>query len=325
MLYRFFNTSSLLTIILLGISVLVLWSPAFLGNHTQVTYNPVSPFYNFIFRYIGSLEILSGFVCVLMIFFQAIVLNGVLDDYDILPKNSSMAAYVFVIVASARNEFIFMSPFVFSGLFVILALGQVFSMYGKKDAFAPAFNSGLFVALASMFYFPVIILFFLVLISFVIYRQFFWREWLISIMGLILPYLFLASYYFWTDQLYLKHLEYMNAFKFIDLKNLIFDKIFYFQAGFVALLLLISFFRLIVAYNEKQIRIRKAYSMLIWFFLVSVFAFLFSANYSFPGFWFLIIPVSAVVSGYFLITKKTGFAEIMLMLLFASLIIGRLV
>lgn len=325
MLYRFFNTSSLLTIIVLMVSALILWIPAFMGIQHSVYYNPVSPLFNFINQYIGSLEIVSGSVTLVLIFLQAIVLNNILDEYDILPKNSSMTAYVFLIIASSRSELLFLNPFIFSGLFLILSLGQIFLMYGKQDSFASAFNAGLFISLASMCYFPTIFVFILVLISFIIYRQFFWREWLITIAGLFVPYLFLATYYFWTDQLAFKYSEYLNAFKLISISELVFDKIFYIQAGFIALIVLFAFFRLIVAFNEKPIRIRKAYSLLIWFLFVSFAIFIFSGNYYFHGFWFLIIPVSAILSGYFLIMKNTGFTEIILMLLCASLIVGRLI
>lgn len=324
MLYRLFNTNTVFTIFIVVILTIVLWIPAFFVEPVTALPFPVSPGYSFIVNSLGGIGIISGIISVVLVIMGALLLNSILDDYDVLPKNSSMAAFIYILIMSGSKEFVYLNPALFSNFFLILALGQLFRIYGKQDSFAPSFNTGFFIAIASFFYFPVVFIFLLVPLSFIIYRQFSWREWLISLIGLVLPYVFLATWFFWNDRFLLKYNEYLNSLKIIDRGNLVFDTIFYIQAGFFIFVLLMAFFRMIGALNEKPIRIRKAYSILIWFVLLGNGVFMFSKNYSFPGYCFLMLPATAMISGYLLLTKKAILAEIILWLLSISLIIGRI-
>lgn len=323
MLYRLFNTNTVFTISVIVILTILFWIPAFFVEPATALPLPVSPGFGFIVKLLGEFKIISGIAAIGLMVLGALLLNSILDDYDVLPKNSSMGAFVYILIMSGRHDLVYLNPALFSNLFLIISLGQLFRIYGKQDTFAPAFNTGFFIALASLFYFPAILMFILVPVSLIVYRQFSWREWFISVIGLILPYAFLATWYFWNDVLFIKYGEYLNSLKMIDFRNLTFNTYFYIQAGFIAILMMLSFFRMIGALNEKQIRIRKAYSILIWFVFLGLGVFLFSGNYSFPGYCFFMLPAAAMISGYLLLTKKALLAELILILLSVSLIVGR--
>lgn len=323
MLYRLFNTNTVFTISIIVLITILFWIPAFFVEPAAALPVPASPGFGFIVNWLGGLKIICGIVAIGLTVLGSLLLNSILDDYDVLPRNSSMAAFIYILVMSGQSNLVYLNPLLFSNLFLILSLAQIFMIYGKQDAFAPSFNSGLFIAIASLFYFPAILMYVIIPVSFVIYRQLSWREWLISLIGLFLPYGFLATWYFWNDTLPVRYGEYLVSLKMIDAKNLIFNSYFYIQVGFLAILVLLSFFRMVGALNEKPIRIRKAYSILIWFFILSSGIFLLSDNFAFPGYSFFMLPVAAMISAYLLLMKKKMFAEIVLLLLFLFVIIGK--
>ena len=64
-----------------------------------------------------------------------------------------------------------------------------------------AFDAALMLSLGSLFYFPTILLLPLVWVALNDFRPFQWREWAMPFIGVALPYLYLATWYFWNDEL----------------------------------------------------------------------------------------------------------------------------
>jgi hypothetical protein len=324
MLTKTFNSNSIFSIILFIVMAIVLWAKVFMNTVPMSAPIPASPLYHLFFKFFGGLPIVCALISLALLIMEALLINHLLVENDIIPRKSLMAAFLYIIFLSLFNETIILNPALISGFFIILSLWLILRLYEEEEAYQHVFNIGTLISIASMFYFPSIVFMLIVWIGFIIYRVFKWREWFISIVGLICPYLFLASYYFWNDCLVEKFKGYVSAFDFIDPHSFHPSSYVYVNLGFLSLLILASLFKLLMIINEKQIRIRKFLSILIWFFIISFGGLGFSANYGITGFLLTLIPMSVLISLFISIIKRPLIGDIVLIVLLLLMVSGRI-
>ncbi len=324
MLTKLFNSNSIGSLAILIMLAIALWAKVFVNVVPMAGPFVASPLYNFVFCYIGDLNVLCAFIAIALLVFEALLINYILAGNDLIPRNSYMAAFIFIIVTGLFNDLIVLSPVVFSNLFIIAALWLFLRLYEETEAYAIVFNIGTLVSAASMFYFPSVIFILIIWAGFIIYRLFSWREWLISIIGLTLPYLFLGTYYFWNDCLTAKILSYKEAFGFINFYDFSPTWYIYIVIAFLGLLLLLSVFNLLSIINEKPIRIRKSISFMIWFLIISFLSLNLSSNFRALGFVMMFTSFTVLLTLYISYSKKPLWVEGILMLLSFLLISGRL-
>ncbi|NTW31915.1 MAG: hypothetical protein HGB12_04715 [Bacteroidetes bacterium] len=324
MLTKLFNSNSVFSYGILIILAIILWAKAFVNIPVTAESVPASPLYHFISNWINDLSVIRGIIALSLIVFEAILINHILSDNDLIPRNSLIAAFIFIIINSLFINVINLNPVLIANLFIITALWLVLKLYEDKDAYSTAFNVGTLISVASMFYFPSIIFVFLVWVVFIVYRLYKWREWFIVLLGLIIPYVFLGTYYFWNDCLSTKISIYKEALLFINFNDFpsgIYIKIVFI---FLSLLMLLSVSKLLAVINEKAIKMRKFLSFMIWFFIFDFICLNLSNNYGTLGFLMMNISVSVLLSLFLSYSKKTKLVEGTLIILLVILITGRL-
>lgn len=324
MLTKLFNSSSIGSLAILIMLAIALWAKAFVNIVPMAGPFVASPLYNFAFRHIGDLKVICAFITIVLLVFEALLINYILAGNDLIPRNSYLAAFIFIIVSGLFNDLIILNPVVFANLFIIAALWLFLRLYEETEAYAIVFNIGTLVSVASMFYFPSVIFILLIWAGFIIYRLFSWREWLISIIGLTLPYLFLGTYYFWNDCLIAKISSYKESLRFINFYDFFPTMYVYIVIALLGLLLLISVFNLLSIINEKPIRIRKSISFMIWFLIISFLSLNLSSNFRVLGFVMMFTSLTVLLTLYISYSKKPLWVEGILMLLSFLLISGRL-
>lgn len=324
MLIKIFGSNSIFSLVILILLTAVLWSKMFFAENVFMGYMPVSPFYNFFVSNFSGMIIISSFITFSLVFFQALLMNNILVENDLLPKKTYLAAFLYVLFTASFSDIVLFHPFIFSGILLTFSLMYLLKLYGQSEGYSMVFNIATLVSLSSLFYFPSIVFIFFIWACFIVYRLFAWREWFISIIGLALPYLFLGTYYYWTDRLQLKMDEYLNAFQLINFHNFTPTLSAYIFIVFAGLLLLIAFFRLIKLIGEKAIRIRKLLSIMIWLFLISYVSMVLSPNYGIMGYVILLATASILISLYISNIRKPLRAEIILIVIVIVIAFNRL-
>ena len=323
MLKKLIYSNSIFSLVILILMIIVLWAKVFTNTVSMMPSVPASPLYHFVYKYLTDLNIICSIISIALITLEALLINYMLSENDMIPRNSYVAAFLFIVVSSFFNDLIILNPVLIANIFLITAIWLFMRLYEEHEAYSTVFNIGTLLSIASMFYFPSIIFLILIFIGFIIYRSFSLRYWFISILGLILPYIFLASYYFWNDCLLSKVNEYKHSFNFINFHkfsptlyaNIIF--------GFTSLLLFLGVIKLLIIINEKAIRLRKFLSFLIWFVIISIVSFYFSAEYGILGFVMMLTSVSVIFTLFLNNLKKSFWSESILIALLLLLISGR--
>lgn len=205
---KFFGSSYIIQYVALFLIALVFWIPAFIYPQGMPVNNSLdTPLYLIISGLLGHIPFLVPYLAFLFILVQAILVNAILSFHELIPKNSLLAAFLFVVFFSTSPALQTIYPAMISIFLLIILLHLVFKMYGQEDNITTVFSIAMILSVSSMVYLPVIFLFIFLWQVFLIFRIFSWREWVVSIIGLALPYIYLLTYLWWTGRVQ----EYMEA------------------------------------------------------------------------------------------------------------------
>lgn len=137
------------------------------------------------------------------------------------------------------------------------------------------FSASIILSLASFFSYSAFLLFPIIWISFFIFKNLRLRYFFMSLVGLIIPYIFLVAYLFWCNKLDLLSAEINTIEKY-------FFHIYHFTGllHFIILVLLVFFafvslINIIPEISSKLIEIRYKTVLFIWIFAIGLYTFIF--------------------------------------------------
>ena len=250
-------------------------------------------------------------------------LTRILSQHELVLKNSSLSALVFLVMMSFLPGQLTLNPINIALGFMILILYHLLISYNKPEHLDRIFAAGFFTAIASMFYLPFILWFIFVVISFLVFRAGNWRAWMAAFIGLLTPFIYLAVWYLWQDDLIASALEFPAFFTNILVFPNPFHTDFYLLCGFTVLLALWGIF-LFRSGPEKTVEIRSKTNILLWTIVFTLLSFLFSMSMAIfhPA---LAMPALAmVITGTLVGLKKVRVAEIILLVYFFSVLFNNL-
>jgi len=296
------NSHSYLIILFLLFSILF-FIPSFFTSQFQDIENKF-PFYS----------ILLVVISAILTFFHSIGLNNLIYDKDIIKKPNFVLAFVFLLL---NTTFVTNHKMMLISFVLLFFLNFLLQLYKEKQPFSIVFNAGILLSILS-FYLPNILLLFpIILISTLIFRNINWRINTISILSLFVPYFFLWSYQIFTEtELYFPVFEFnFKLFNFSIEELELHQKIWFSVLSLVSLL---SFFEIFRWMYKKSIRSRESFTIIILYFLFSVFIFLFSGKEE--SVILIVTPLSVIIGNYFVYHIKIKWSEfIFFLFLFSSI------
>ena len=316
----FKSTQPIALFAILPVFTLLLWLFGFIHPVT-IPVDHVMPFFEVPANILKSFPLISILIALLFTYFQGLLINDIVIRNEILPQRTNLVALMYVLLMSCFDSFLTLHPALFSNLFLLLALNQVGALYRKEIVFSQVFKAGAFIAIASLFYFPSLVLFLFIWTSLLIIRPFAWREYVISLIGLIIPYAFVIVYYYWWDMLhFLWHDKMFNPIseRSLNLPGQGFSN--YLLIGFLGLLLIMSFSRLLNTLNKTVVRTQNLLWVLLTFLLFSIVAIILFGNTSMYVYGFTAIPVSVFFANYFLSQKKSWISEALFLALLVIIV-----
>ncbi len=253
------------------------------------------------------------FFATLLTLAQALLLNKIVNEYNLLGKPSFLPALMYVTGSSLLMHFLVLTPALICNFLVIWMLSKFLSIHRKESALSTMFDLGIIIALGTLIYLPFVAMMLLLWISLIIYRAFNWREWIAGILGFVTIYFFIAVAYYWTDSLEkLRNFQVPLAIEF---------KLFpinYYEYLVLVPVLLILFLSIISLQNKlyrSNIHIRKSYLLLFFIFIFGIASFFITSRYQIFHF-LLAVPAAAVfMAFYFSNAIKPWFYESLYLML----------
>ena len=325
MLLRIFRSQSPIQFILILPLLVGLWYSSYGDGNIQLPGNYDTGLYRLIVTMVSPYPTLSSMIAMVLISFQAIILNYLLIKNKLSLRNNLLPTYIFILLTGSTQALTQLSAPLIASFFIMLGLLDLLDMYELKDPFNECFNASFFVTIASFFYFPAVCFFMLIWVSFLIYRVLSWREWVISFIGFFAACLVVWFYFFWNDQIPLAWNNITHFFPYPEHFHVHLNSSGYIIWGIIALILLVSLSNMMNHINEKVIEIRRKYWVIILMFIIAMLSF-FYANQQFRfHIIFLTIPATIIINYAMLNRKKSVRSEIMLWVLTGAVIASRIV
>jgi len=321
---RFFRSSFPAQFIVIGIIAILLWSHAFIHPPSMPSPDGPVPLYSLLYNLLHNFPHLTCILGFILTLISAFLMNSILTTNEIVLKNSSLSALLFIALMSYFPFLLTLHQVSIATLILLMILERLYKSYSKSESLELTYVSGFLIGIASLFYLPFIFFFFFLLVTFLVFRNIDWHEWVGSFIGLITPFIFLSVYYFWFDKLIIKAHEFFMFFN-ISIDPAPFrEPTFVILSIIVLLLLLFGLFTGLSRLSERTIEIRKKTSLLIWLIPIMVLSIFISANLMRYHMLISFITVSGLLSMYLLKLRNTFWQEIILIGMLVIILLNNL-
>lgn len=308
---KFFRQSYAIQYVVIAMLAIALWIPAFMSGKVMTGLNePVTPLFNLIDGILDFSPIAQLVFAFFLLIVETLLFNAILVNNQIIGKVSTMGAFVFVLLMSLTQTQTSFYPFALSTIFILLLINALFEVYLAQKPELSLLKAGILVALASMCYFPAILLIVWALIAVHIEKKRSIRLELIPVAG------FLFTYFFYFVGVYLfgDFLPMIHAYRdwFLGIRFSV--------SGFtlpivLLLVFLIASALVLVIGNsnlEKTIAVRVKMTMSMLLAVLGLLILFLGGNAFMNGLIFIVLSI--VFSYAFAYLSTTGWANLVLML-----------
>ncbi len=237
-----------------------------------------------------------------LLLLQAFRLNNALNNLRMFQQQAYTTAMAYILFSGFFAEWCTISPALIANTLIIWIFLQLSKLYSHPSPKTLLFNVGLLAGVTILCYHPASILVCITFFALAVVRPFRPAEWLVLLMGLIVPFYFLGSYLYLTDSIGQLKL-YLPAINF-HLPLLKADAWFWvsFSSLIVSLLAGIYYWQL----NSGRIiiQIRKNWGvMMVLLLLMLPIPFIFR-NESMHAAVLILVPLAAYTSNAYLYPKR---------------------
>lgn len=313
MLLSLFKGKSPVILLLITLVAFILWFNSFTGFARLPEFvfdkSPM-PFYAFLSNLLADRHFWRIFIAFLIILVQAFMLVRINVKYYFIDERTYLPAILFVILASSISGLNRLNPVSFSTLLLLFAIDRILASFRKEGLAYNYFDAAFFVSLSSLFYANSIFFMLIVWLGLVIFRSFRFREWIYTFIGLLLPYIFVVSYYYITQQDVVQKMN-LLAENIVDIRIGFLPRPAYlFFIVLTLFLMLISGRKVAFSIVKMKIHARKTHWFLLGTFLIILFISFVLPSASFELIITASVPMAYNFSYYFLHTRKKLFASI---------------
>jgi len=267
----------------------------------------------------------TAIVFTILVLIQAYFLNQILENNRLTPLNQLLPAILYILMMSSGVVLLLPNSLVIVNLIMILLLNTIFSMYGDQSPKSRAFDAGLMVGLASLFYFPAIWFLAFIWFCLLIFQNFSLRNFIITIIGVAIPIIFAGFYFFWTDQFFPKFSIFLTGFSAFKPAEFKMDVYVWVIWSLFALLFFAGFSEVSRRVMANAIEVRRKFRVLVFFFLTAMLTAPFAGADLKFHLMLALIPLAALLSAYLSQTKKLLVPEIIITLILIAIFTGKFI
>jgi len=325
MLLRIYKSTQPIVILLIIFTVAVLWiKPLFYSPFAFAFDDNAMPFYETILRILVfiNIRILFPLISFILILVQSYLLIRINNKYRLIDSRTYLPSLFYLLMVSSINPLYIFGPVYFAGIFLLMAIERVLASHKQDIALSHFFDASLLISLGSLFYFHLIYFIFILWIALVLMRTIKWREWMVTIIGALVPYLFVFMVYFMVYNSPAHFFETIKSqytkstltgFKQLSTSYIIF-------VVYLLFLMIISSYHTFLVFQAKNISTRKYTSLLLWIFFISLIIYALVPGVSLEIFLIVSFSIPYQLSHYFIMTRFKKLASLLFMVLFLLII-----
>lgn len=325
MLLKLFSDNKVITAVLTILFSGILWLPGFFSSpDISVAQVEPMPLYALIFGGLNMNINFSRFLAWSFLLFQAYLLVLLSSKYLLIESRSFLPALFFLLIVSFYSGLKQFSAAIFGGLFMIASINSFFDTLDKDDFTYRFFDAGLLLGIGSLFYAKLIFFLPVIWIAAIILRKFNWRELVMAVLGLALPYIFVVAIDFIRDEEALKIFLTLSENLHIAEIPLQASFGFWFIAAMLFFITLLSSIYMLKIFQFRKVFMRNFYLIFFWLFLISLLVFAFFSSGDMGIVYILSIPLAFIFSNYFHNVRKTKGNKLLFVLILAAFLFNGL-
>lgn len=326
MLLRIFRSQLPIHYFLIPLITLLLWFRAISGEIAVSVSGGTMPLFLFLERIFHEVPLwVSTLTALILVVVQAFYLNYLVNRFEILYKPSYVPALMYVLLMSFSKGALWMHPVIWINFLLIASFHKVFLLFKNPNPIRLLFDAGFLIGLAFLVHPSAIIFFALLMLSLSMIRTLNLREWLIVLIGLVLPFYFACIWYYWNDGLgdFLKSI-FSNVPNFRFHHNLHWALAQRAEGVLILLLTVMSLVKLRKHFYKNTIRTRINQRVLIYTIFAAIAALLLVPIIQWYDFTLFAFPFAVFIGYYFHGFKKRMWLGELLFTLLAATVIWNL-
>ncbi len=324
MLLRIFKGTGPGVIFLIIIILITIWISAILNQrlHPRFIYetDPM-PLYGLMKLLIHNSHNLGVILSFLMVSLMAFLMINFNTTVFFINERTFLPAVIYIMFGGFFPDHQLLNPVLPASIFLILAIMRIMDGYHKTGTAYNFFDAGILISTGSLFYANLIWFGLLVIIGIASLRTGNLKEIIISILGLLTPYLITFSLYYVIGKDVGILIKLLGDNLFTRATYYPFPRLTIVALIFSSALILFSIIQLLKHMNTKKIKSRKTFSLMIWSFLISIIVYFALPSASVEIVWLTSISVSYFLTHYFVSVKKKLVPEILFSLLFVFILL----
>jgi len=314
MLLKLFKGTGPGVIFLIFITFGLLWISAFLDPRLPGLYvfetRPM-PLYSVIKFLLGSHPLAGVMFSAGILSVMLVLLVNFNTSVFFINERTFLPAVFYVLFCAIFPGNQVLNPVLPASLFLMLAVRRIMDSYRKQGTAFNFFDAAVFISIGSLLYANIIWFGILVFIGIALLRSVNITEIASSILGLATPYILLFGFYYVLGRDLDILIQDIRRNFFVDSPTYIFTRLTIVALIYSALMLLVSIVYLMQRIDSKKIKSRKTFYILLWGFVLSLAVYLILPPVSVEQVWVTAIPVSYLLTHYFVFVRRKIVPEIM--------------
>ena len=319
MILRLFKLSYFAQIVLLFILALIIWLPVFIKPY-PVLISETNILTSFLFaKPLFGIPLASIVLGFFLLISEAFLLSFLFSSHQLTHRNNFLSGFLFVLFLSRTPEHLGFHSGLIALLFLLLGLKKLLDNFKSSRSYNLLLSASFLFSLATLFIPSVLLLFPIIWISLILFQSINWRSIPISLIGLLIPYFFIALGYLWFDQslLFIDQMKTLLS-SLISLPRLLkTTELVEFIVSATLILLASSY--ILPRIGNQVISIRKKTGFMYWFLGFGIFISFFTPEIIAREIVF--IPFAAILGFYFSAIKRQFWADIFISLIFIFVLV----
>ena len=264
-----FKKKSPVNIVLLLLLGLLIKMPLFLFAKPVVATEADGMLYRYLVSFFpkGAEAFISAVLAFILLYLQALLLNFLVNEYRLTLKPNYLPGMAYLLITSLQPEWNYFSAPLLANTFIVLSFIQLLRIYNAPAAKEIIYNTGLLLGICSFIFLPSVLIAICLLLGILILRPFRLNELFLLLIGVATPFYFYGVYLFLTDQFSIYKLFPSIRFHLPVIKNTTW---LYVNLGVLVLPFLIGGYYIQVHLGKLIIQVRKNWSILLLYLLLSV-------------------------------------------------------
>lgn len=262
----------------------------------------------------GNFPVFFTLIAILNLVGQSLFLNKIVLQAQLFPFKSYLPALSFLMISNLIPDWNYLSIYLLSNWFVLGLLNSIVKLGYVEDARLLIINSGLMVGLATLMVASNVFLLLILITSMLLLRTFKLSEWLLLLMGLLLPYYFTLSVLYLTDELHLfSQLFALDLMEMPELKTYEWRSI-WLPIGFITVFSLLGLWVLHTKSAKMLIQVKKLWMLIISSVLIITLGGFFNVSDGFYAWITALLPLSIIFTMVWYADYKKWLMELLFLM-----------